>query len=138
MSSDADTDTSIDSRSSDFNDGAEAILKNTTSETRTAGKGVHCSRSATPQSHKDSCPGPGQSHGQGGPVYSCGCYAYSEHSKFELLTPRSRAFHRSVSNGTRRGWRTMSQAKEVAVRLVQCEYTYLYLLNCALTVTWRQ
>ncbi|KIK37847.1 hypothetical protein CY34DRAFT_108927 [Suillus luteus UH-Slu-Lm8-n1] len=77
MSSDADTDTSIDSRSSDFNDGAEAILKNTTSETRTAGKGVHCSRSATPQSHKDSCPGPGQSHGQGGPVYSCGCYAYN-------------------------------------------------------------
>ncbi|KAG1907216.1 uncharacterized protein F5891DRAFT_974969 [Suillus fuscotomentosus] len=48
---------SADSRPSDFNDGAEAIL-NTTFGAHRAGKGVHRSRSSTPQSHKDSCPGP--------------------------------------------------------------------------------
>jgi hypothetical protein len=82
MLSDIDSETSIDSRSSGFNDGADTtILMNAGS----AGKDVHHStpRSSTPQSHKDSCPGPGQSHGQGGPVYSCGCYMYSEHCRFE-------------------------------------------------------
>lgn len=74
---------SADSRPSDFNDGAEVILINTTFGAHRAGKGVHRSRSSTPQSHKDSCPGPGQSHGQGGPVYSCGCYAYGEIFDFE-------------------------------------------------------
>lgn len=87
MSSDTDSDSSIDSRPSDFNDGAETILKNAASETQKAGKGVHCSRSATPQSHKDMCPGPGQSHGQGGPVYSCRCYAYSELSNLNRSPP---------------------------------------------------
>jgi hypothetical protein len=78
MSSDTDSNSSIDSRPSGFNDGAEAILKNTTSKTQKAGKDDHRSRSPTPQCHKDVCPGPGQAHGQQAPVYSCGCYRYSE------------------------------------------------------------
>ncbi|KAG2752559.1 hypothetical protein P692DRAFT_20846675 [Suillus brevipes Sb2] len=75
MLSDTDSETSIDSRSSGFNDGADAIIL---MNTESAGKDGHhsTSRSSTPQSHKDSCPGPGQPHGQGGPVYSCGCYTY--------------------------------------------------------------
>jgi len=69
---------SIDSRHSDLDDGTEATLIDATSEADQASKGVHHSRSSTPQSHKDSCPGPGQSHGQGCPVYSCGCYNYGK------------------------------------------------------------
>ncbi|KAG1871904.1 hypothetical protein C8R48DRAFT_786384 [Suillus tomentosus] len=49
---------SADSWPSDFNDGAEAILINTTFGAHRAGKGIHRSRSSTPQSHKDSCLGP--------------------------------------------------------------------------------
>ncbi|KAG1868117.1 hypothetical protein C8R48DRAFT_771819 [Suillus tomentosus] len=81
MLSDTDSETSNDSRSSGFNDGADTILS---MNTESAGKDDHhsASRISTPQSHKDSCPGPGQSHGQGGPVYSCGCYTY------EHLAPR--------------------------------------------------
>jgi hypothetical protein len=84
MLSDADSETSIDSRSSGFNDGADAIIL---MNTESAGKDDHhsTSRRSTPQSHKDSCPGPGQSHGQGGPVYSCRCYTYGERCRFESL-----------------------------------------------------
>ncbi|KAG1885131.1 hypothetical protein F4604DRAFT_1676530 [Suillus subluteus] len=49
---------SVDSRPSDFNDGAEAILIDATLEAQRVGKSIHHSRSSTPQSHKDSCPGP--------------------------------------------------------------------------------
>ncbi|KAG1787337.1 uncharacterized protein HD556DRAFT_1312799 [Suillus plorans] len=66
MSSDYSSDNS--SRPSDFNDGAEAILMNTD-----FGFEDHSGRS-TPESHIG-CPGYG--HGQGGPVYSCGCYKHN-------------------------------------------------------------
>ncbi|KAG2124745.1 hypothetical protein BD769DRAFT_1388686 [Suillus cothurnatus] len=49
---------SIDSRHSDLDDGTEATLIDATSEANQASKGIHHSRSSTPQSHKDSCPGP--------------------------------------------------------------------------------
>ncbi|KAG1793481.1 uncharacterized protein HD556DRAFT_1443593 [Suillus plorans] len=89
MLSDTDSETSNDSRSSGFNDGADAILS---MNTESAGKDDHhsASRISTPQSHKDSCPGPGQSHGQGGPVYSCGCYTVADlnHSYSGQVTHR--------------------------------------------------
>ncbi|KAG1759762.1 hypothetical protein EDD22DRAFT_955598 [Suillus occidentalis] len=87
MSSDTDSNSSIDSRPSGFNDGAEAILKNTTSKTRKAGKDDHRSRSPTPQCHKDVCPGPGQAHGQQAPVYSCGCYRYKHFTDRYRMEP---------------------------------------------------
>jgi hypothetical protein len=116
MSSDTVFNSSVNSRPISDEE-ADAFLMNLLSEARR-------SRSPTPQSHKDMCPGPGQGHGQGGPVYSCGCYIYGERSKFELFTPRSRAFHRSVSTGNepRKGRCTISKAKEVTIRLERCEY----------------
>ncbi|KAG2120576.1 uncharacterized protein F5147DRAFT_647051 [Suillus discolor] len=67
MSSDSDT-LSHDSRPSNFNDGAEAILANAILfENR--------SNRSTPESHWGCtrCPG----HGQSAPVYSCGCYKHN-------------------------------------------------------------
>ncbi|KAG2135841.1 hypothetical protein DEU56DRAFT_913226 [Suillus clintonianus] len=84
MSSDSDWDShSMDSRPSDFNDGAEAILMNTSFkiEALEGGEGDNLSRCSTPESHKD-CHGY-NSNGQGAPVYSCGCYKYSEMERYK-------------------------------------------------------
>ncbi|KAG1848142.1 hypothetical protein C8R48DRAFT_677346 [Suillus tomentosus] len=67
MPSDYSSHSTNDSRPSDFNDGAEAILMNTDFGFE------DCSRRSTPESHFG-CHGYG--HGQGGPVYSCGCYKH--------------------------------------------------------------
>ncbi|KAG2035447.1 hypothetical protein BDR03DRAFT_1012621 [Suillus americanus] len=91
MTSDSDWDSrSMDSRPSNFNDGAEAILMNTdfNIEAPRGGKGDDQSRCSTPESHKDCQEHNG--HGQGGPVYSCGCYNYGalERNKYlKLLLP---------------------------------------------------
>ncbi|KAG1898640.1 uncharacterized protein F5891DRAFT_981787 [Suillus fuscotomentosus] len=66
MSSDCDT-LSNDSRPSDFNDGLEAILAN-------ADLFENHSNRSTPESHQGCTRHPG--HGQGAPVYSCGCYKH--------------------------------------------------------------
>ncbi|KAG1907713.1 uncharacterized protein F5891DRAFT_974374 [Suillus fuscotomentosus] len=72
MSSDCDTHTN-DSRPSDFNDGADAILAY-------ANFKFEGSRRSTPESHFG-CPG--SAHGQGAPVYSCGCYKYNILERFK-------------------------------------------------------
>ncbi|KAG1904884.1 uncharacterized protein F5891DRAFT_1184306 [Suillus fuscotomentosus] len=72
MSSDCDTHTN-DSHPSDFNDGADAILAY-------ANFKFEGSRRSTPESHFG-CPG--SAHGQGAPVYSCGCYKYNILERFK-------------------------------------------------------
>ncbi|KAG2091710.1 hypothetical protein BD769DRAFT_1395571 [Suillus cothurnatus] len=60
---------SMDSRPSDFNDGAEEILMNTSFEIEAPGQNEGDDRSGctTPESHKDSCHGYG-AFGQGAPI----------------------------------------------------------------------
>ncbi|KAG1855141.1 hypothetical protein C8R48DRAFT_675440 [Suillus tomentosus] len=83
MTSDSDWDSrSVDSRPSDFNDGAEAILMNTSFKMETP-NGDDQSRGSTPESHKDCHEYPG--HGQGAPVYSCSCYKYREMERYKFL-----------------------------------------------------
>jgi hypothetical protein len=67
----------IDSRPSDFTNGAEAILVN--------GVGNGLSRCSTPESHRD-CHEHG-AYGQGAPIYSCGCYNYSELERYKDPKP---------------------------------------------------
>lgn len=73
MSSDSDT-ISNDSRSSDYNDGLEAILAN-------AELFENRSNRSTPESHWGCTRYYG--HGQGAPVYSCGCYKHNVVGRLE-------------------------------------------------------
>ncbi|KIK35592.1 hypothetical protein CY34DRAFT_16925 [Suillus luteus UH-Slu-Lm8-n1] len=73
MSSDGDT-TSDDSRSSSYNDGNEAILAN-------AKLPENNSSRSTPESHWGCTMYHG--HGQGAPVYSCGCYKHNVVRRFK-------------------------------------------------------
>ncbi|KAG2749136.1 hypothetical protein P692DRAFT_20874197 [Suillus brevipes Sb2] len=85
MASDSDSDSrSVDSRPSIFNDGAEAILADTIFkvEAPSGREGDNQSRSSTPESHKD-CKG--NAHGQGAPVYSCGCYKYKRMDSYQYF-----------------------------------------------------
>ncbi|KAG1883548.1 uncharacterized protein F5891DRAFT_990650 [Suillus fuscotomentosus] len=89
MTSDSDWDSrSMDSRPSDFNDGAEDILMNNSFkiEAQRGNEGDDQSRCSTPESHKDSCNGFGVG-GQGAPVYSCGCYNYEETRRYKYPSP---------------------------------------------------
>jgi len=86
MTSDSDWDShSVDSCPSSLNDGAEAILMNTSLkiEAPRGGEEHDQSRCSTPESHKgcEGCP----RHGQGTSVYSCGCYNYREMERLKLL-----------------------------------------------------
>ncbi|KAG1863505.1 hypothetical protein C8R48DRAFT_773560 [Suillus tomentosus] len=83
MSLDSDWDSrSMDSRPSDFNDGAEAILMNASIEIEIP-TGDDQSRGSTPESHKDCHEY--RAYGQGAPVYSCGCYRYREMERYKVL-----------------------------------------------------
>ncbi|KAG1896063.1 uncharacterized protein F5891DRAFT_983766 [Suillus fuscotomentosus] len=83
MSLDSDWDSrSMDSHPSDFNDGAEAILMNTSIEIEIP-TGDDQSRGSTPESHKDCHEY--YVYGQGAPVYSCGCYRYREMERYKVL-----------------------------------------------------
>ncbi|KAG1902234.1 uncharacterized protein F5891DRAFT_978936 [Suillus fuscotomentosus] len=78
---------SMDSHSSDFNDGAEVILMDADFkiEAPGGGEGDSQSRSSTPESHKD-CGGPEYcAYGQGCHAYSCGCYNYREMERYKYL-----------------------------------------------------
>jgi hypothetical protein len=79
---------SMATRPSDFKDGAEIILMNTSSKIEAQGgdDGDSQSRSSTPESHKEFCLGSG-AYGQGAPVYSCGCYRYSEMRRYTHIQP---------------------------------------------------
>jgi hypothetical protein len=80
----------MDSHPSDFNDGAEEILMNTSFEIGAPGqnKGDDWSGCTTLESHKDSCHKYG-AFGQGIPIYSCSCYIYSKiiRDKYPELSP---------------------------------------------------
>lgn len=78
----------MDSRPSDFNDGAEDILMNNSFkiEAQRGNEGDDQSRCSTPESHKDTCDGFGVG-GQGAPIYSCGCYNYREMRRYKYPSP---------------------------------------------------
>jgi hypothetical protein len=110
MSLDSDSDSrSMDSRPSDFNDGAEVILTNADFkiEAPRTGEEANQSRSSTPESHKNFCDNY-QGHGQGAPVYSCGCYRYKDMARYKCPEPspsdleqvHQRCTERSCSNGS--------------------------------------
>ncbi|KAG1759738.1 hypothetical protein EDD22DRAFT_849043 [Suillus occidentalis] len=88
MSLDSDWDSrSIDSRRSDFNDGAEAILMNADFKIEAPrGEEDNRSRCSTPESHRNSCHGY-HGYGQGALVYSCGCYKYKEMARYKYPEP---------------------------------------------------
>ncbi|KAG2739247.1 hypothetical protein P692DRAFT_20881944 [Suillus brevipes Sb2] len=76
---------SADSRPSDFNDGAEEILRGANLEIEVPKTGEEDNRCSTPESHKD-CTGY-NAHGQGTSVYSCGCYKYREMARYKYRKP---------------------------------------------------
>jgi hypothetical protein len=80
---------SMDSRPSDFNDGAEDILMNADFKIEAPRRGEEDNRSrcSTPESHRNSCLG-GQGHGQGAPVYSCGCYKHRVMARYKYPEPQ--------------------------------------------------
>lgn len=65
------TNMSFDSRPSDFNDAAEALLMN------------FQAGSTTPSSHGENC-NRGGGTGQGLPTYSCGCYNYNKLPRYQV------------------------------------------------------
>ncbi|KAG1754683.1 hypothetical protein EDD22DRAFT_844773 [Suillus occidentalis] len=89
MTLDSDWDSrSMDSRPSDFNDGAEVLLTNADFEIEAprTGEEANQSRSSTPESHKNFCNNY-QGHGQGATVYSCGCYRYKDMARYKCPEP---------------------------------------------------
>ncbi|KAG1862612.1 hypothetical protein F4604DRAFT_1683762 [Suillus subluteus] len=89
MSLDSDWDShSMDSRPSDFNNGAEVILMNADFEIEAPRRDEEDNRSrcSTLESHRKYCH-EYHGHGQGAPVYSCGCYIYSQIPRYKYPKP---------------------------------------------------
>jgi hypothetical protein len=83
MAFDSDWDSrSVDSRPSDFNDGAEAILMNTDLMIEAHRGREGDDRCTTPEGHID-YDYQYAAHGQGAPAYSCGCYNYSMMERYK-------------------------------------------------------